>query len=129
MDSLPDLIEKSPGVWYCEEGIVHWGRKHVRFVQKMAPLAPKLRARILAHQEAERFHEMLIAFCAASRNIMHSHEHAESMYVICGRIKVQFEGGLATRYLGPKQFLRIPAGIRHMPTPETDCVILEAVLK
>ncbi len=120
-----DLTRKSFGVWVATPGLVLWTEAHIAFLKDEAPSAPKLRARILAHQEGEAFHEMLIAFTADSRCEMHSHEHPESLYVIEGLIKVEFEDR-GTLYLQAQNFLRIPAGVRHQPMPLSDCVILES---
>lgn len=120
-----NLAQKSPGVWIAPKGIVLWTQEHIDFVRSQAAAGPKLRARICAHQDGETYHEMLIGFTAASRCGPHLHSHPESLYVIEGHLKVMLEGA-GTIYLQPKNFLRIPAGMIHCPTPLTDCVILES---
>lgn len=121
------MKKKAEGVWIADPGIVCWTQGDIKFVEREAPLTEKKRARILAHQEIEGLQEMLIAFSAESRNPMHSHEWPESMLVLKGTMQVDFEDRIVI--LGPHDFLRIPAGVRHCPIPLTDCVILETTVK
>ena len=125
---MKDLIEVGPGVWRAKPGVVAWTRAHIAFLEERAFDTPKLRARILAHQEEDRLHEMLIYFCRGSENPMHAHDGPESAYVIFGNLWIE----LADRpsiHLGKGEFIRIPAGIMHQPMPVTDTCIIETVLR
>lgn len=121
------MIKKAEGVWVADPGIVCWTQAEIKFLEREAPLTEKKRARILAHQDGEELHEMLIAFTAESRNTMHRHEKPESMLVLKGTMQVDFEDRIVI--LAAHEFLRIPGGVLHRPMPLTDCVILETVLK
>lgn len=120
----------SDGVWQADPGIVAFTTKDMAFLEAQAPLTAKRRARILAHpSQAERLHEMLIAFCADSHNPMHAHEKVESILVLKGSMTVEFPAEQRLVILNALDFLRIPAGVQHQPLPLTPCVVMETAEK
>ena len=123
------MIKKQEGVWIAEGPIFSFSAKDIEFLEREAPLTQKKRARICFHEEGDALHQMLIAFCAGSENTMHSHQHAESQYVIKGTMLFEFSGSLKDCFLDPGEFLKIPPGILHKPIPLTRCVVLETCLK
>lgn len=115
------------GVWQSPSGLVLWRARDTQFLEAMAPLAAKLRARICLHQPEERTHQMIIAFAPGSANPWHAHEKMESLLVLSGEMQVEFENEVLLLAAG--DYLRIPAGVQHRPIPVTDCVVLETAEK
>ena len=121
------LTFKEEGVWVARPGLVHFTADDIAFLEHEAPLTKKRRARICAHQEGDRVHQMLIAFCADSVNPMHAHEKMESISVLKGNLLINFNWDNVVLLAG--DFLRIPAHCLHQPVPMTACVILETAEK
>ena len=119
------LIKIADGVWEDDGLVQHWGAAQIAFLESAARNTAKRRARILAHKQTDGTHQMLIAFCADSRNPMHSHAKPESMLVLKGSMLVRFIGEQVVLNVG--EFLRIPGGVEHEPEPLSDCVVLETV--
>lgn len=123
------MIFKQEGVWLSAPGIVRFGEREIAFLESEAPRTKKRRARLCVHDDADRAHQMLIAFCYDSWNPPHAHERPESMLVLKGAISVSFAEGKEFIVLNAGDFLRVPAGVVHQPLPVTDCVVLETAEK
>ena len=132
------MIFKQEGVWLSAPGIVRFGEREIAFLEAEAPKTAKRRARLCVHQDDDRMHQMLIAFCRDSWNPPHAHERPESMLVLKGVMSVLIHGernepkGIIWYHpidLKAGDFLRIPAGVVHQPLPVTDCVVLESAEK
>lgn len=123
------MIFVQEGVWRAEPGIVSFTGRDIAFLEEAARNTVKRRARILAHRPDDTVHEMLIAFCADSRNPAHAHEKMESMLVLKGMMSVHFPEEDRLLILHALDFLRIEPGVVHQPLPVTDCVILETAEK
>lgn len=124
------MKQLAEGVWLADPGVVSFTGQDIAFLEREAHHTEKRRARILAHQDqSDALHEMLIAFCADSRNPPHSHEKVESMLVLKGQMTVHFPADNRLVILNALDFLRIPPGVVHQPLPVTDCVVMETAEK
>ena len=121
-----ELVREALGVYRSARSLVHVSRRHAFFLKKVSEHTPERHSRILLHQDGDKMHQTMIFYYPGSENEMHAHDGPESMLVISGKMKVEFEDRPSV-YLVMHELLWIPAGVRHKPTPHEWTVILETV--
>lgn len=125
----------NPAVFFCNEEITEILPERLSEIKQAAQKAPLRRARIcLHHDNTDKVHEMIIAFCNDSYVRPHKHiDKSESFHVIEGKLLVVFfdEKGKVTRRIkmgpygsGLTFVYRLSSSLWHMVIPLSEFVII-----
>jgi len=125
----------NPAVFFCGEDIAEILPAQLTQLKQAARKAPLKRARIcLHHKNADKIHEMIIAFCKDSYIRPHKHaDKSESFHIIEGELLVLFfdETGKITHKIkmGPSGscltfVYRLSSSLWHMAIPLSEHVII-----